>query len=105
MTTLWLLYNALAALLCRWQAPLCHSAPQSAQHKAPRSDPVAQAAAAAGVAGAKAAQAWDAARTAALAAWHSDALAAVRPALAKGAAVASEQARKVQGELEEMLIR
>ncbi|PSC67639.1 hypothetical protein C2E20_8719 [Micractinium conductrix] len=65
----------------------------------------AQAAAAAGVAGAKAAQAWDAARTAALAAWHSDALAAVRPALAKGAAVASEQARKVQGELEEMLIR
>lgn len=50
-------------------------------------------------------QAWQAARKAALQAWHSQALAAVRPALAKGYAHAAEQAAKVQGELEQLLIR
>ncbi len=49
--------------------------------------------------------AWKAAHKAALQAWHSPALAAVRPALAKGYAQAAEQAAKVQGELEQLLIR
>ncbi|KAL4420055.1 hypothetical protein ABPG77_007494 [Micractinium sp. CCAP 211/92] len=50
------------------------------------------------------AAAWKAAHKAALQAWHSPALAAVRPALAKGYAQAAEQAAKVQGELEQLLI-
>lgn len=48
---------------------------------------------------------WAAARKAALAAWHSDALAAVRPTLGAAAQRGAAQARQVQAELEELLIR
>ncbi|KAL4440617.1 hypothetical protein ABPG75_003618 [Micractinium tetrahymenae] len=64
-------------------------------------------AAAAGAAAAAAkhgSAAWQASRKAALQAWHSPALAAVRPALAKCYAQAAQQAAKVQNELEELLI-
>lgn len=48
---------------------------------------------------------WAAARQAALDAWNSEALAAVRPALTAGAEQAAKQVQLVVGELEELLIR